>query len=137
MEGGPWAYDNHPLIYERVKEGEVPDIVELETLVLWIQTHALLVGFMLKLAARSFGDKLGRFIESDPNNFVGPWRMYIRLRVQIDVRRALKKTLKVKQPGGEWKEVDIKSDRLPTFCFRCGMLGHGERFYYKNYEEVS
>lgn len=58
MEGGPWAFDNHPLIYECVRDGDDPDMVELEQLALWVQIHGLLVGYMPKVATQSFGNRL-------------------------------------------------------------------------------
>lgn len=96
FQWGAWAYDNHPLIYERVKPADDLQNVELEMSTLWVQVHALPAGLMSDAVARGIGTKLGTFIESDPNNYSGAWRPYMRLRVKLDVRKSLKQMLKLK-----------------------------------------
>ncbi|MCI44459.1 hypothetical protein A2U01_0065698, partial [Trifolium medium] len=54
------------------------------------------------------------------------WVKYMRIRVLIDIRLPLKKSKKIKKPGGEGKTVVFKYERLGTFCYICGMLGHSE-----------
>lgn len=135
LEGGPWAYENHPLLLERVKPGEDPELVELNHISMWIQVHNVPVGLMSKAVARGIGTKLEGLLESDPNNFNGMRRDFMRVRVKLHVLKLLKKHLKLKQGSGEGKEVILHYERLPTFCFHCGVIGHGEQFSRRNYEE--
>lgn len=71
---------------------------------------------------------MGNFLESDPRNFQGMWRNYLRIRVSIDLNRPLKNRMKIKKPGGEWLWIQFKYERLPSFCFYCGRIGHTEKF---------
>lgn len=36
--------------------------------------------------------------------------------------------------GSLGKKVILKSKRLPTFCFMCALIGHGEKICKRNYE---
>lgn len=83
---------------------------------------------MSKKIAKHIGNYIGRFVESDPNDFMGVWRNYMRIHVAIDVRFPLKCKMKIRKQGGEWVWLSFKYERLPPFCFVCGRLGHTEKF---------
>ena len=134
QESGPWAYDNHPLIFERVAQGDNLDKVDLNELAMWIQLHDLPVGWWSDSIARKIGSRLGEFLESDPNNYLGARKDYMRIRIKFDVLKPLKKMINLKKPKGEGMiQVTIRYERLPTYCFQCSMLGHGEKFCRLNY----
>ncbi|CAN1811830.1 hypothetical protein LINPERHAP1_LOCUS26348 [Linum perenne] len=53
----------------------------------------------------------------------------MRVRIRLDVTRPLKIEKKVRRPGGEWLEGKFRYERLPTFCYVCGRIGHVERHW--------
>ncbi|KAJ9179287.1 hypothetical protein P3X46_011096 [Hevea brasiliensis] len=65
---------------------------------------------------------------SDQRNYFFIWLDYMRIKVTMDVNKPLKRKLQMKHPKGEWEWVDFKYERLSTFCFFCGYLGHSYRF---------
>ena len=134
MEGGPWNFDNHLLIFQRVKSGEDPMKVDLEHIFLWMQVHNLPVGYRSERVARSLGKYVGGFLESDSNNFSGMWKSYMRIRVQVHVNEPLKKELLLSQGQDTGGLVKFQFERLPTFCYGCGIIGHGERTCLRAFE---
>nr|GMD42551.1 uncharacterized protein LOC109174453 [Ipomoea batatas] len=54
--------------------------------------------------------------------------IFYRVRVAIDIDKPLKKHMKLKKDNGSWAFIDFRYERLPTFCFRCGLIGHGDHF---------
>nr|GLL37548.1 uncharacterized protein LOC109174453 [Ipomoea trifida] len=54
-------------------------------------------------------------------------RTFYRVRVALDVSKPLKKQMKLKRENGTWVLIDFRYERLPTFCFLCGVIGHGDR----------
>lgn len=42
--------------------------------------------------------------------------------------------MKLKKSAKEWCWVNFKYESIPTFCFICGMIGHGERFCEKVFD---
>uniref|UniRef100_A0A803PLX8 Zinc knuckle CX2CX4HX4C domain-containing protein n=1 Tax=Cannabis sativa TaxID=3483 RepID=A0A803PLX8_CANSA len=126
--GSPWTFDRVPLIFERLKQGENPRTVTLNKLDFWVQIHNLSTGFMLERVVRDLGNFVGTFIKADPNNFIGVWRDYLRIRVKINIDCPLKRRKKVEKQGGVYCYANFKYESLSTFCFICGILGHSERF---------
>lgn len=58
----------------------------------------------------------------------------MRIRVSMDVRKPLKRMMKLKKAGGEWIWIDFKYERLNIFCFTCGLLRHTAQQCPKLYE---
>jgi 14-3-3 protein epsilon len=126
LQGGPWNFDNHMLIMERVQVGVQIENIPLHHVDFWVQVHNLPVGLMAEKVGIKLANYIGSFVEYDKNNKSSFWRQYMRLRVRIDVRRPLKKERKIKNLGGEWCIVNFKYEKLGVFCFVCGILGHSE-----------
>lgn len=70
---------------------------------------------------------MGVFVKTDPMNNNGLWKWYTRIRVTMDVEKPIKRRMKVKREGGAWSWINFKYERISTFCFVCGLLGHSER----------
>ncbi|CAN0919245.1 hypothetical protein LINGRAHAP2_LOCUS31338 [Linum grandiflorum] len=51
----------------------------------------------------------------------------MRVRVVLDITKPLMNDKKVRQPGGAWLRGRYRYEKLPTFCFLCGRIGHVER----------
>lgn len=45
----------------------------------------------------------------------------------MKVEKPLKRRMKIKREGAEGSWINFKYERLSTFCFVCGKLGHSER----------
>ena len=83
---------------------------------------------MSEKVGKEIGNFIGKFVEADANNFSGIWHNYMRIRVAIDVRSPLKRRMKIKKQGSDWTWINFKYERLPTFYFFCGIIGHNDRF---------
>ncbi|KAL2944945.1 Gag-Pol polyprotein [Bienertia sinuspersici] len=71
------------------------------------------------------GNKLGEFMTMDKSDVIGINKS-LRIRVKVDVTKPLQKTIGLKTKQGV-VEVTIKYEKLPVFCYICGLLGHGEK----------
>ena len=61
----------------------------------------------------------------------------LRVRVHLDVNKRLVRGKKITVEGGEGKWVNFKYERLPNFCYRCGLLNHTFKDCPENGEERS
>lgn len=61
----------------------------------------------------------------------------MRLKVEIDVRRPLKRKKKVCKKNKSTFVVNCKYERLGDFCFMCGLMSHTEIFCRRNMDNRS
>uniref|UniRef100_A0A803NGH4 CCHC-type domain-containing protein n=1 Tax=Cannabis sativa TaxID=3483 RepID=A0A803NGH4_CANSA len=134
IEGSPWTYDRKQLLIERLKPGQNPRLIAINTLDMWVQIHELRSGFKTDWAIREAARYIGQYVDTDPNNFQGVWRDYLRVRVRINVAEPLKRRMKFRSRKGESFYAYFKYERVPTFCFICGIMGHAEKFCDKIYD---
>lgn len=73
LKGGPWIFDSHLLIIERVKLGVQIENVPLFHVNFWVQTHNLPVGLMFEKVGRTVANFIGTFVEYDKNNNLTFW----------------------------------------------------------------
>ncbi|XP_031112051.1 uncharacterized protein LOC116016023 [Ipomoea triloba] len=125
---GPWTFEQCLLIMQRLQPGVEPEDMVLQHAEFWIQIHSLPVGFRSEVIVAAIGSFLGNLVQTDERNFDGSMCIFYRVRVAIDVAKPLKKQMKLKKDNGSWAFIDFRYERLPTFCFRCGLIGHGDRF---------
>ena len=52
------------------------------------------------------------------------WGPFLRIQVDIDITKPLMRGKMIPIEGAEKVWVFFKYERLPTFCYRCGILGH-------------
>lgn len=127
LEGGPRSFEQSMLVYSKVQENEDPKTVQLNDSEIWVQVYDVPKGFISENILKSIGNYIGQYIKSDPTNFDGVWKACIRIRVKMNVLSPLKRRMKIKRAGGAWSWINFKYERLSTFCFVCGILGHSER----------
>ncbi|GMN29722.1 hypothetical protein TIFTF001_051734 [Ficus carica] len=72
------------------------------------------------------GNGIGKFLDVDTDRNGRCPGMFMRLRVQIDVSKPLRRGAMV-QLGCNGAKVwtSFKYERVPDFCFGCGRIGHG------------
>ncbi|KAL8470718.1 hypothetical protein ACS0TY_033330 [Phlomoides rotata] len=128
IDGSPWVLGNHLLVVHQLVTGELPLTVPLNHLAFWMQVYGLHVGYFSENIGRILGDFVGRFLEYDVSNSNAVWREYMRIRVEIDVLLPLKRCKKIKLGTGAAILVNFKYEKLFSFCFICGRLGHTESF---------
>lgn len=128
LEGGPWTFENQLLILHKLNPGDIPSSIPLVLVDFWIQVYDLPLGYMSMTIGKQIGDFIGKFVEYDDNNNSTLWRNYMRIKVSVDVRKPLKRFKKIRKAGGDWSVVNFKYEKLSTFCYICGHLGHSDRF---------
>lgn len=128
LADGPWTFNQKLLLLNMLEPGMLPDEVILTHTDMWIQAHGLSPGFFSEYIAKLIGESIGKFICSDENNFKGFHKQFMRIRVSMDVNKPLRRYMKLQLEDGTEALAQFKYEKLPHFCFFCGVIGHSEKF---------
>lgn len=134
IEGGPWSFDYCPLIVKTLKDGDNPSKIPLNGMDIWVRLYDVPIGYVNEAMAKLMGNYIGIYIQYDPKNANEVWKDYMRARVRFDVRQPLKKHKKFIKRDGSVAKITFKYERLPSFCFVCGIIGHSEKHCKKAYD---
>lgn len=94
---------------------------------IWVQVYDMPKGFISETILQGIGAFIGKYVKSDPGNFNGTRKEFVRIRVTLDIHKPLKRRMKIKREGGNWSWVNFKYERMGSFCFVCGIMGHTDK----------
>ncbi|KAF2296476.1 hypothetical protein GH714_038342 [Hevea brasiliensis] len=125
LEEEPWLLDNNLLILKKWPPNKSFQALDFSTIGFWLQVHGLPPINWNQQNAQKIGQLFGGLICVD--NVQGPsqeWHPFLRLKVRILVEKPILTGFFIAQ-GGEKKDwIKFKYERLPIFCFCCGIIGH-------------
>ncbi|MBA0701035.1 hypothetical protein Goari_027121 [Gossypium aridum] len=98
LKGLPWTFNNHLLILSKLRRGEDPLKIPLVYVSFWVQIHDVPIGLFSESLGRLWGNFIRVFLEYDGSDLGN--RNYMRVRVQIDVRKPLKRKKQTKMMMG-------------------------------------
>ncbi|CAH9102313.1 unnamed protein product [Cuscuta europaea] len=134
IEDGPWLFEHDLILLKAVQPDDILESMNLFEASFWVQVHNAPIKFRNLRSARKIGNFVGSFIKFEMNQFGGKQSSYLRIRVCLDVRQPLKSGTTLTKDGVKhW--VDFKYEKLPSFCFMCGIIRHSDKFCPLKYEE--
>ncbi|XP_058755655.1 uncharacterized protein LOC131628867 [Vicia villosa] len=122
LKNGPWSFDRNLLVLARVSGEEQPSELNMHYGTFWVRVYELPLKLRSKAMAKNLGGIIGEYEEVDQKEAHRNGR-FLRIKVKMDLKKQLKRGTVV-----HFKEknlrVHFKYERLPTFCFVCGKIGH-------------
>ncbi|KAL2902576.1 hypothetical protein RDABS01_027658 [Bienertia sinuspersici] len=133
MEGRPWCFDQQLLILESITDNEKTSQVALNHSPFWIRVYNLPFNCRSNVALQTLTGGMGSIMEIEPDEF--ELDKFRRIRILLDVRKPLRRSQRIKNKDGSVVTIDFKYERLPFFCFACGVMGHSEKECSKEEED--
>lgn len=122
----PWSFNKSLILLKVVNGDEILRWDNWSFTCFWIRVYNLPYDGMIREIGEKIGNGIGKFLDvvTDRNGRCSG--LYMRLRVQIDVSKPLRRGATV-QLGSNGAKVwtSFKYERVPDFCFGCGRIGHG------------
>lgn len=101
-----------------------PAFAKLNTAVVWVQLHNLPVEFWDGESLESIAASMGRLLKIDDYTSSMSRSKFALICVEIDLSKPLKQGFWVGDDDHRVFVV-VLYEKLPTFCYLCGMVGHG------------
>ena len=122
LEGSPWSFNNNLVAFQDYNGDLRGSDYHFDKAHFWIRIYGLPLKMLTYPCASSISKKLGELLKTD----VGSGD-FLRLRVNMDITKPLRRFIIVSGTGGQPDiKVRLAYERLPTFCYECGLIGHSD-----------
>lgn len=127
LQAGPWHFRDDAVVLAAFDGKGKPADVPLDSIKIWAQIWDLPVPIKTLEMGYLLGAKLGKVVAvSHKNKMIVD--EHLRVRVEHRVDEPLRKvidTIETTLDGNTIETLyDVKYEKLPNFCFCCGVLGH-------------
>ncbi|XP_030936050.1 uncharacterized protein LOC115961157 [Quercus lobata] len=124
---GPWNFENNLLLLCRWKKGLSATNITFTHAPFWVQIWGLPFENLSEDVGKDLGNSLGHYLETDKRMWLTEQARFLRIRVNIPLNKPLRRGGNILNCDGEKTWVNFKYERLPSFCYVCGFLGHDEK----------
>ncbi|PPR91253.1 hypothetical protein GOBAR_AA29434 [Gossypium barbadense] len=130
----PWLFDKCLFSMVPFVKGKNIASYEFGLSPFWLRVYNIPIELMDRQLAVEVGNAIGELVAIDWKDRNGAWTEFMRLKVKINISKPLRRIVKLaSRYGGETIGV-IKYERLPDFCYVCGLIGHTSKNYKDNRE---
>ncbi|KAK6121173.1 hypothetical protein DH2020_045094 [Rehmannia glutinosa] len=126
IDGSPWLFDKALLALSDASAIQIGSQLNITTCPFWIQLHNVPIGLMNKNFATNVANTIGNYIALDVDSDGSTIGRFLRIRVNLDITKPLRRVVKASLHGSDYI-LPVKYERLPNFCYYCGIIGHGDR----------
>ncbi|KAI9084477.1 hypothetical protein K1719_033465 [Acacia pycnantha] len=128
LRGRPWSINGlllNLMERSRFKQCEEFDFSHCPT---WIQIHNVPMEAMYLENAIRIGNNVGKVVLAEEPRHNGRFlRTFLRVRVVLDLRKPLASGFWLNNPDGGKSWISIRYEKLQSFCYICGKIGHDDR----------
>jgi hypothetical protein len=126
LAGAPWIAGKHALILKEYDEKLKPSEIRFDSMDMWARILNLPLGWMNQHRGSRAMRLLGEVKQMDVDADGKASGAFLRARITMSLDKPLKRGVLLRMARDsepEW--FDSQYERLPFFCFSCGVIGHG------------
>ena len=125
LAGRPWTFDQNLVAMHEIDGGLQPSEVVIDSCPFWVRLYNIPLNSRSEEHIRILGSHVGRVIEVEYDGIM--WNSSARIRILVNLNKPLRRIIKLRTNADRVVMVEVKYERLPIFCYCCGMVGHMER----------
>lgn len=120
---GPWLFREQAVIIDEYDGFTNPKSVKLDRFAVWAQIHKLPDNYLKDNIIRGMARGMGEIKEVQIKLPAGFVDSFVRLRVRLNVNKKLSRFVSITREGKK-DFYQVKFEKMPDFCAKCGMIGH-------------
>jgi hypothetical protein len=125
MEGSPWKVGKHVVLLKKVDADVSPLDVVFDRLAIWARIPKLPTRLMRAARGFEIAKPIGIVQKVEADELGRCWGSYMRVRVEVNVNEPLLRYVTVTSSRLQTSTTyEVQYERLPLYCFSCGLLGH-------------
>ena len=127
LDRSPCSFDKRLIMMKRFHGDSSPANVTFRHSPFWIHIFNIPIKSMNKAVGTRIGNEMGELLMVDAPKSGLAWGPIFLIRVNVDIIKPLMhgKMIQIEDLEPSW--VVFKYERLPIFCYRCGILGHQDK----------
>ncbi|XP_040987664.1 uncharacterized protein LOC121235381 [Juglans microcarpa x Juglans regia] len=125
IKGRPWSFDRWLLCLQVFEGNRFINELLFNKEEFWVHAYNMPFSSMTYEVGVQIGGCIGRVITIQVDDRGIGWGKFLRIRVEVNISEALLRGVFLSFAGKKtW--VPLKYERLPTFCFKCGVIKHAK-----------
>ncbi|KAL8543019.1 hypothetical protein ACS0TY_003771 [Phlomoides rotata] len=126
LDREPWYFEKNMLVLKELGHGTQPAAVKLNSTAFWVRIYELPIAARNQRVITLVAGRIGELVEIDMRSMKG-FGQSVRAKIRIDLHKPLKSGIHLEIQENKKIWVEFKYERLPSFCYICGLLGHMRR----------
>lgn len=127
LGGSPWMFGKYVVLLQHYDEKKCASDIIFDRLEMWVRIPNLPLGWMNQARGSRAMSLIGNVVKMDVDADGKAGGAYLRAQVAVEIDKPLRRvvllcTSKTEEP--RWFQAQY--ERLPYFCFSCGLIGHSE-----------
>ena len=127
LDRSSWFFDNRLVMLKRFTNDVSSENVTFQRSPFWIRVFDIPIKIMNATVGNYIANEIGVPLLVDAPQSGLAWGPFLRIRVDVDITKLLMRGKMIQVEGMEKGWVHFRYERLPIYCYRCGILGHQER----------
>ncbi|KAF5203904.1 zinc knuckle (CCHC-type) family protein [Thalictrum thalictroides] len=124
LENGPWDIHGFVMSFKEWSRDIILSDFEFPFFPMWIQIFGLPLERHSAKNVNMIGTLFGQVLKVDSVGSAEGRTPYARVQVKFNIHNPIKKEANVRLSEGKTIIVAFKYERLPLYCFYCGLIGH-------------
>jgi hypothetical protein len=125
MEDSPWMVGKHAVLMKKYDAEVQPQDVVFDRMAIWARILSLPNRLMNSTRGKVIAQPIGVVKRIEADSLGRCWGGFMRLRVEVKVDEPLLRAVTVYSSLLQTTEsFVVQYERLPIYCFSCGLLGH-------------